>query len=103
MAEATAGQEDVLEAARQAFARRDWVVARERFREAAHERALAGDDLCALANCAWWLGDLDEALPALERAYGRYLKEGTRRTAALAALDIGYTRVVRGEAAQGSG
>ena len=102
MARATAGRGELLERARRAYARRDWVVAREHFREAAAGDALAGADLYALANCSWWLGDLDEALPALERAYRCYLQEGSPRTAALVALDVGYTCMIRGDAARGS-
>lgn len=100
---ATAGEEELLDRARGAYGDRDWVVARDRFREAAEAGALAGDDLYALANCSWWLGELDEALPALERAYRCYLEDGSQRTAALVALDIGYTCMIRGDEAQGSG
>lgn len=103
MVRATAGQGELLERARGAYGDRDWVVARERFRAAAEGGTLAGDDLYALANCSWWLGELEVALPALERAYRRYLQEGTPRTAALVALDIGYTCMIRGDEAQGSG
>jgi DNA-binding CsgD family transcriptional regulator len=103
MSAAMAGHGELLEGARAAYGERDWVAARKRFREAAAGGDLTGDDLYALANCAWWLGDLDEALPALERAYRRYLEEGSGQTAALVALDIGYTRVIRGDEAQGTG
>ena len=103
MARATADHGELLERARAAYGDREWLVARERFREAAEGGALAGDDLYALANCSWWLGQLDQALPALERAYRCYLEEGSPRTAALVALDIGYTCMIRGDEAQGSG
>ncbi|HEX2233899.1 MAG TPA: LuxR C-terminal-related transcriptional regulator [Thermoleophilaceae bacterium] len=103
MARSTVDQAELLDRARGAYGGRDWVVARERFREAAEGGALAGDDLYALANCSWWLGELDDALPALERAYRCYLQEGSPRTAALVALDVGYTCMIRGDAARGSG
>jgi ATP/maltotriose-dependent transcriptional regulator MalT len=103
MSAAMANHGELLEGARAAYGERDWLAARERFREAAEGDELAGDDLYALANCAWWLGDLEEALPALERAYRRYLEEGSAKTAALVALDIGYTRMIRGDEAQGTG
>ena len=103
MARATSRQGELLESARGAYDDRDWVVARERFREAAEGGPLEGVDLYALANCSWWLGELDEALPALEHAYRCYLDESLPRAAALVALDIGFTRMIRGEEAPAAG
>ncbi|GIU86530.1 MAG: hypothetical protein KatS3mg009_1045 [Acidimicrobiia bacterium] len=91
-----------LARARAAYGARDWVAARAAFTGAGADR-LDGDDLYALANCSWWLGDLDTALPALQRAHRRYLDEGRNRTAALVALDVGYTFMIRGDEAQATG
>ena len=95
--------DDIVASARAAYDRRDWVAARGAFRAAERQDDLAADDLYALANCSWWLGDLDEALPIMEQAYRRSLDEGRPRVAALVALDIGYTFALRGEDARGSG
>ena len=92
-----------LDAARTAYARRDWLVARDGLELARAEEELSGDDLYALANTYWWLGQLDRALPALAEAHRVLLAEGRRRTAALVALDTGYTFALRGEEAQASG
>lgn len=91
-----------LDAARAAYAARDWVTARERYRTAGDE-LVEPDDLYALANSSWWLGDLDAALPDLRRAYRRHLDQGRHRAAALVALDIGYTNGLRGDEGQASG
>ncbi|MFD2093705.1 LuxR C-terminal-related transcriptional regulator [Blastococcus deserti] len=92
-----------LDAARGAYARRDWLVARDEFGRARAEEELSGDDLYAFANTYWWLGQLEQALPALAEAHRALLAEGRRRTAAMVALDTGYTYGLRGEEAQGSG
>jgi DNA-binding NarL/FixJ family response regulator len=92
-----------LAAAREAYGRRDWVAARARFAARHEESPLDADDLYALANCFWWLGDLDHALPTMREAHLRYLDEDRPGPAALAAVDLGYTLALRGDVAQGSG
>jgi DNA-binding CsgD family transcriptional regulator len=99
MAETTA----LLEAARAAYGRRDWVAARAGFAAARGREELALDDLTALADCAWWLGELDETLPLQHEAYRRALAADEPGRAALLALELGYTYTIRGEEAQGSG
>ena len=44
-----------LAAARDAYRRRDWAAARERFRSARAAGELAAADLDALGDAAWWL------------------------------------------------
>ena len=92
-----------LDAARAAYGQRDWVAARDAFRAARAAAPLSGDDLYALANTYWWLGELDDALPLLADAHRELLAEGRPRTAALVALDTGYTCALRSEEAQASG
>lgn len=92
-----------LKTGRAAFGQRDWSRARDAFRQAADLGALGADDAYALADCAWWLGDLDEALEAYERAHGRYLHDGNPARAAMAALLLGAHAMERGEHAVGSG
>ncbi|CAN5327878.1 LuxR C-terminal-related transcriptional regulator [soil metagenome] len=93
----------LLVAAREAYRRRDWILARERFGTACEQAPLAADDLRALADCSWWLGDLDQALPAQQAAYRLYVDAGQPRPAAMMALETGYTLALRGEDAQASG
>ena len=88
--------DDTVASARAAYDRRDWVGARAAFRAAERQGDLAAADAYALANCSWWLGELDEALPIMEQAYRRSLDEGRPRVATLLALDIGYTFSLRG-------
>jgi hypothetical protein len=57
---------ELLAVAREATARREWIAARDAFAAARARGPLGGDDLYALGNCHWWLGALDEALPALQ-------------------------------------
>lgn len=92
-----------LAEARAAYQRRDWSGACERYRRALQQEPLGGEDLYAHANTFWWLGRLDEAMPLLGEAHRALLTEGQPRTAALVALDIGYTFALRGEDAQASG
>jgi DNA-binding NarL/FixJ family response regulator len=92
-----------LRAARAAYDRCDWVTARGAFRAAAEQGGLDPDDLAAFADCAWWLGDLAEAIPLHQQAYRRFLEAGASGRAALTALELGYTLQLRGDEAQGSG
>jgi DNA-binding CsgD family transcriptional regulator len=92
-----------LAEARTAYERRDWGAARDAYRSALGDAPLGGDDLYAYANTYWWLGQLDQALPILGDAHRALLAEGRPRTAALVALDTGYTLALRGEEAQASG
>lgn len=86
-----------------AYARRDWPEARDAFSTARADTLLGADELYALGNCHWWLGSLAEAFPVLQEAYRAYLDADSPRTAALVALDIGYSYALRGEEAQASG
>jgi ATP/maltotriose-dependent transcriptional regulator MalT len=92
-----------LAAARDAYARRDWVTARDGFAAASTDGDLAAADLHALATCAWWLGDVETALPAMRTAHQRFLDEGQPEMAASTALDVAFTLSLRGETAQASG
>lgn len=92
-----------LAAGRAAFERRDWPRARELLSQAAETEVLEADDVFALADCAWWLGHIDEALRAYEEAHRRYLQQGLPARAAMAALLLGAHAVERGDSAVGSG
>lgn len=95
--------EDVLGEARDAFARRDWAAARELFTAADEQGELDVDDVHALAETAWWVGDVDEALATYERAYRLYLDGEQPRRAAMSALDVAVSLLLRGDTVMGSG
>jgi ATP/maltotriose-dependent transcriptional regulator MalT len=86
--------------AQEAYAARDWVTARRLFREAEAATVLSGEHLLMLSDCAWWLGDLREAMPVLARSYDALLAEGRAGRAVFAALNLAYTHALRGEEAQ---
>lgn len=93
----------MLQQAREAYARRDWVTARDGFVRAQQHEDVGADDLYALSNCHWWLGDVAAALPLQREAFQRYLDDAQPDAASLVALDIGYTLSLRGDGAQASG
>jgi DNA-binding CsgD family transcriptional regulator len=92
-----------LSRARDAYRRRRWLEARDAFDAADADAALGPDDRYARASCAWWLGDLDEALPLLQTAYRSYLDHDDPGSAAMAALEVAYTLELRGDSAPASG
>jgi len=94
---------EVLQAARDAYRRRDWPGARERFTAARAAGELAAEDLEAFSDAAWWLGEVDESLAVLEEAYRRHLDEGRPRSAAMAAIGVAFHHFLRGEGVVGSG
>jgi ATP/maltotriose-dependent transcriptional regulator MalT len=94
---------DIVRAAHDALARRDWTAARRDFLEAKAQDALHSDDVYALAEADWWLGLIQEALAAYEECYHRYLSEQRRERAAMSALELAGTLFLRGDQAEGSG
>jgi DNA-binding NarL/FixJ family response regulator len=95
--------DEILGAARDAYRRRDWTGARERFTAARAAGELAAGDLEALGDAAWWLGELAEASAAMEEAYRRHLDEGRPRRAAMAAIEVAVNHFLRGDGVVGSG
>lgn len=94
---------DLLAAARASYARRDWPDAYRGLETARQRGSLAADDLHALADAAWWLGLIKETLAISEECHQHFLAEGRPQKAAMNALDIGFTWMLRGEVAIGSG
>ncbi len=76
--------DDPLTAGREAAARGAWHEAYDKLKPVQSE--LDGDDLEMLAEAAWWLGNLDEAIGLRERAHGLFLKQGDKMRAAQLAL-----------------
>jgi DNA-binding NarL/FixJ family response regulator len=92
-----------VDAARAAFAARDWTGAHDAFLTARQEVSLDADDLNALAEASWWLGLMDESLAPREEADARYLEASDNRRAAMRAFDIAYAYFLRGNETVGSG
>lgn len=78
--------EDRLQQAREAFARNDWGAAYELFAEVERTTELEAADLVTLAESAWWIGQVDHATDAYERAYSAAMEKGDRGIAAQAAI-----------------
>jgi ATP/maltotriose-dependent transcriptional regulator MalT len=91
---------DVLLQAREAYERRDWVLALDRLRGAGH---LAAEDSMALATSAYLLGNVDEAVRALQAGYQDRIRNRDSLGAARFASWLGLLLNVRGESAVGGG
>jgi ATP/maltotriose-dependent transcriptional regulator MalT len=91
---------DVLLQAREAYERRDWVLALDRLRGAGD---LAAEDTMALATSAYLLGNVDEAVRALQGGYQDRIRNGDSLGAARFASWLGLLLNTRGESAVGGG
>jgi DNA-binding NarL/FixJ family response regulator len=80
-----------------ALRQRDWPRARAALEQADRIKPLGADDVFSLADCAWWLGEIDDALASYERAWRQFLDEGRPSQAAMAALMLGAHAVERGD------
>jgi ATP/maltotriose-dependent transcriptional regulator MalT len=89
--------------AREAFGRQEWMAAFEAFRAARECADLSADDCYALADAAWWVGEIETALGAWENAHQLYVRAGQRRRAAMAAMFVAAHSMERGDAAVASG
>ena len=94
--------EDSLHRARQAYAARDWRDAADLFESVIPDR-LAGDDLAAYAEAAWWLGRIDAALRLDAAACDSLAAESRPADAAGVAFRLGVFHVSRGDEPQGTG
>jgi len=94
---------DLLAAAREAYARRDWAGARDRLNAVRERESLSADDLFLLGDAAWWLGLVDESLSASEAAYRLYLQGSDHRRAAMSAIAVAVNLFLRGDDEVGSG
>jgi DNA-binding CsgD family transcriptional regulator len=91
---------DVLLQARDAYERRDWVHAFDRLQRAGD---LAPDDTMALATSAYLLGNVDDAVRALQSGYQDRIRNGDSLGAVRFACWLGLLLNVRGETAVGGG
>jgi len=94
--------EALLATARAAHREHRWPDARAAFRAARAREELTGDDLAALADCAWWSGLVEESIAAGADAYRALFAQGRRRAAATAAVGVAMNHLLRGESALGS-
>jgi DNA-binding CsgD family transcriptional regulator len=91
---------DVMLQAREAYGRRDWVLALDRLRGAGD---LAPEDTMALATSAYLLGNVDEAVRALQGGYQDRIRNGDSLGAVRFASWLGLLLNIRGESAVGGG
>ncbi len=100
---ATSEVDGLLAAAREAFGREDWRGAFDSYRPARERGELSADDCYALAETAWWVGEIEVALKAWDDAHRLYARAGQRRRAAMAAMFVAAHSMERGDVAVGSG
>jgi ATP/maltotriose-dependent transcriptional regulator MalT len=91
---------DELLQAREAYERRDWVLAFDRLRRSG---GLGPEDTMALATSAYLLGNVDEAVRVLQAGYQDRIRNGDSLGAVRFASWLGILLNVRGEVAVGGG
>jgi hypothetical protein len=91
---------DELLRAREAYERRDWVGAFDRLRGIGD---LSPEDTMAFATSAYLLGNVDEAMRALQAGYQDRTRNGDSLGAARFASWLGLLLTIRGEPAVGGG
>jgi class 3 adenylate cyclase len=79
-----------LDKGREAVEKHAWREAYALLTEANGNERLSADDLSALAEAAWWSGQVDDCIDARERAYATYLDEGDPQSAAITALALSH-------------
>lgn len=94
---------ETLEKARRAYADHDWSSTHALLTELDRTRDLGPEDLTALAEASWWVGDLDSAIAARERLYDFYIAAGDTRQAAMEALSVSLRLGDKGEETLASG
>jgi hypothetical protein len=91
---------DELLQAREAYERRDWVLAFERLQGAEN---LGPEDFMALATSAYLVGNVDEAIRALQAGYQDKIRSGDSLGAVRFAFWLGLVLNLRGEPAVAGG
>ncbi len=94
--------DSLLERARDAVERGSWGEACELF-EQLDDSQLEPTDLEAMADAAWWVCKLDEAIAVRSRAYADHLAAGNERSAGYAAWRLSCDYGIKGESSAGSG
>ena len=96
-------QSDPVQEAGDALERHAWQEAYDLLTEADRTGSLSGDGLHLLAWAAYWTAHPDETVEALERAYGAYLEEGNRSSAAMTAFRVAEQHAMRMSMPQAQG
>src|SRR5688572_3547235 len=93
---------ETLSGGRAAHAEQNWPVAYELL-SAEDPATMTSDDFSALADAAWWLGKLDDAVAARERAYEARVRAGDTGGAAMEAFSLSLALGDKGAEAPASG
>ncbi|WP_181038865.1 hypothetical protein [Arthrobacter sp. Y81] len=96
-------EQDLITSARAAFARRDWPAARLGLLTARTTTDLELQDLDALAEATWWLGNIPESLSVAEELYRGLTAGGDRPAAAMKAIVLSLQWGMRGDLMVASG
>src|SRR5918992_4717969 len=80
--------DELIQSARDALNRHQWQEAYDTLSEADGQGLLNGAGLELLAWAAYWTAHPDQTIDALERAFGAYLDEGNRSSAAMTAFRV---------------
>ncbi|MBP1136298.1 ATP/maltotriose-dependent transcriptional regulator MalT [Arthrobacter sp. PvP023] len=96
-------EQDLITSARAAYARRDWPAARNGLLAARTTTGLELQDLAALADSMWWLGDIPESLSVAEDLYRGLAGAGDRPAAAMKAILLSLQWGTRGDLVVASG
>ena len=95
--------EERVEAGLAALARNEWREAHRLLADADHLHPLSPENLEQLATAAWWSGELDACVSALERAFAGYSAAGNDRRAAGTALELARQASNRGKLSVSTG
>jgi class 3 adenylate cyclase len=95
--------DDLVRAGSDALDHHAWNEAYTILTEADRTGFLNGEGLHLLASAAYWTAHPDETLEALERAYGAFLKDGDRASAAMMAFRVGEQHGMRMNMSQAMG
>lgn len=96
-------EQDLITGARAAYARRDWPAARNGLLAARTTAGLELQDLDALADAMWWLGNIPESQSVAEELYRGLAAGGDRPAAAMKAIALSLQWGMRGDYVVASG
>ena len=95
--------DSLIARAHEARAAHRFAEAYELFTRADEHGVLSTEDVVAWGDAAWWLGLADRALELAELGHQRLLADDQQTRAAIAAIELGFLLMLRGELSAGSG